>query len=643
MSSILCRPDSRKTSINPDASTLRKLVRDPKCRQVLRGILESLLHYITQDVPRWTTRNKNLEKLDCGAVAQTNTGCLQLQTNCKIVKILPQVKSDEASQNTSQKNKLQKHRLPSGGDERAGNQTPRRLTTFHLLQSKFTRCTPKPPVTHQREVGTLFSNAGVRGNVNDNHDDERNRHRRGCAKREQGLKRQNSVKDMVAKFAMAEQREQGLKKQPIKPRLIGKGILLSSLTEKFEAMATVCKASDFKCSHEKPSTEVKVTKEKVTCLKKWQQQVENQTVHIQNTQRRIKSKCTAQKLKGNQITKGQEQRAKGVEDILSKVDPNPEEQKNHIKEKQMRDPPSDKKASFTHACDIVESCATEEKGKIQGAADENQSIGLKCGCVELLCFMSVTEWLSPHPYRLLPQVEEPLKRHMVTITTCYPVCSTCVDYLPEQDVQDIKPRASPCQNMDMRHGHGHEEERPCGDLTYSQRRSVASDISIQDNATSEIMDGSNIKNDPKDPNQKRSPHYIIPRVYSCDSLQGADQINYSSQPALQPETPLDAMPPSQPDTALSTVLERTQVATKKQGEEKEKEEVQAEKKEVDLTQQSLRPSNDTNNKAEDSEITLHERDAKEQKPKYTTINYGDPSVKQTFKPKVIRFTDTFTF
>lgn len=101
MSSILHRPDSLKTSISPDASRLRKLVRDRNCRPVLRGILESLLHYLTQDLPKRTTRNRNPEKPGSDAVVERNTRNTdwpdqrietlmretQLQTSCTIVQL----------------------------------------------------------------------------------------------------------------------------------------------------------------------------------------------------------------------------------------------------------------------------------------------------------------------------------------------------------------------------------------------------------------------------------------------------------------------------------------------------------------------------------------------------------------------------
>lgn len=263
MSSILYRPDSRKASITPDAGMLRKLVRDRNCRPVLRGILESLLHYLTQNLPKWTTRIGHPDKPGSEIVIERNTNwpdqrieasINQTQTSCAVSQHpgeheTKQIKTAESSSKIPEKcwSDPQKDKPR---DPRAGDLIPRRLTTFQLLQSKFIRSTPKPPMTHQREVGTLSCSRGVAGNVKHCQDNEHYMHKKDRTRTEQGLKRGGSVKDMIAKFATAEQKEKGvkmMKKEPIKPRLIGRGILLSSLMEKFETLATVCKGSDLKC------------------------------------------------------------------------------------------------------------------------------------------------------------------------------------------------------------------------------------------------------------------------------------------------------------------------------------------------------------------------------------------------------------
>jgi len=185
MSSILHRPDSRKTSICPDASMLRKLVRDRNCRPVLRGILESLLHYLTQDLPRWTTSNGDPEGPGSDIVVERNTywpdqRVEHLQASCTVVHL------PEERKPTMGKIAEVAHIIPEkdpqkdryGGEQKAGGLIQRRLTTFQLLQSKFIRSTPKPPITHQREVGPLASSRGVAGTVNHCQDSETSKQRR---------------------------------------------------------------------------------------------------------------------------------------------------------------------------------------------------------------------------------------------------------------------------------------------------------------------------------------------------------------------------------------------------------------------------------------------------------------------------------
>ncbi|CAB1441174.1 unnamed protein product [Pleuronectes platessa] len=300
------KPDSGNTIISPDAGMLRKLVRDRNCRPVLRGIFESLLHYLTQCLPRRSTVNRNLEKPESGTVAARTTtkdcpgqrtrGSMkhsQLQTNSTMIQFPEE--DQKTQRNTGTGSKIfKKFRSDPGRDRlpsRCGEDVvPRRLTTFQLLQSKFTRSTPKPPITHQREVGSLSSSRGVAGKRSHNHDSERETHKRDQAKREKGLKRGGTVKDIVSRFATAEHKEMGLnmkKKQPIKPGLIGRGILLSSLMERFETIATVCRGRDFKCPLKISSggNDKAVSgsiKQKVVCYERCQREAADQTVHKQN-------------------------------------------------------------------------------------------------------------------------------------------------------------------------------------------------------------------------------------------------------------------------------------------------------------------------------------------------------------------------
>ncbi|XP_044060246.1 protein ADP-ribosylarginine hydrolase-like protein 1 [Siniperca chuatsi] len=716
------KPDSRKTNISPDASMLRKLVRDRNCRPVLRGILESLLHYLTQDLPKWTTRNRNPEKPVSDIVVERNTRNIdwpdqrfeasmkqtQLETSCTIVQLpeehkKTQGKTAETSSKIPEKcwSDLQKDRLLSRyeGDQRAGDLISRRLTTFHLLQSKFIRSTPKPPITHQREVGTLSSGRGVAGNVNHSQGSEQDMHKKDWTRREQGLKRGSRVKDIVAKFAMAAQKEKGdnmLKKQPIKPRLIGRGILLSSLMERFETMATICKGSDLKCSHERPSGGVKVrsnVEQRVACHERQR----DQTVHKQNQHKQMKSKSVGKRLKGNQTTNGQEQRPEQAVDVLTKVNLNLKE-KNYLKEEQMkhmRDQHSDQEAeghcSLKRIKDQVndndvQSWRLGEHCEIQATVEETSITNkLKYGHVELLCLTSVTERSLPEPYRLFLQVESQVNWHVATIITCPPVWSTCVDSSPKQyaveppessHLEKIPNLKTEVPHRALQHsysksstgepsttvteGKHHLKPKTEGLSTYTGRNPMDNRAAEDLNPTKAVII------------QRALPKYIIPCVYRFDYRQDVDDRTDSSpQSAPHPETvnPLVAMPPPHSDTSMTAFntglvtkgifqdidlcppnnmkVQTCHIITKKkptEGEPQEKDGEAGEGKE-EVTPVDIKDTNmpQSTKLSEDTAKIQPDRESPQQRPKYTTINYGDPSVKQTYKPKIIRFTDTFTF
>lgn len=697
MSSTLHRPDSRKTSNSPDAGMLRKLVRDRNCRPVFRGILESLLHYLTQALPKWTTRNRHPGKPGSDIVVERNIDWpdqrieasmeqTQIKTSCTFAQLpgkhkTTQEKTAETSSKTPEKcwSDPQKDRLPSRyvGTQKTGDLKPRRLTTFQLLQSKFIRSTPKPPITHQREVGTLSSSRGA-GDLNHCQCSESNMHTKNQTRREQGLKKGGSVKDIVAKFAMAEHREKGenmLKKQPLKPRLIGRGAVLSSLMERFETMATVCKGSALKCSHEFPSGGVKVTsnvKQRVVCHERRHQQAVDPTDHKQNQPKQIKSKSVGLPLKGNKTTNGQEQRpARGV-DIFTKINSNLEE-KNYLEAeqmRQMRDEHSDQTAegqcSFKHikphADDKdVKGWRSEEYGEIQTTAEETSITNkLKYGHLELLSLTSVTESMLPEPYRLFPQVEPQMNWHVGTVMNGSPVWSTCADSSPK--LYSVEPSESTVEPATaVTDGRCPSKPQPEGLSTYTGCNPV------EDGAAEDV----NLAKAETIP--RRLPEFLIPRVYRFDYSQVvADQTDSLPLSAPQPENinPLVASPPPE-DTSMTAFNTRIVTCPPNYTKEeifqttKEKQtEVKPQDKEGDAKEltpvvikdtnmpQSFRLPEETANQAafegsETSAVTspkIHPgRDNQKWRPKYTTINYGDPSVKQTYKPKIIRFTDTFTF
>ncbi|KAG7483024.1 hypothetical protein JOB18_036985 [Solea senegalensis] len=716
MSSILHRPDSLNTSISPDASTLRKLVRDRNCRPVLRGILESLLHYLMEDLPKWSTRNGNLGKPGTGTISIRNKGPdgpgQRMESSLKQTQFHTNSTMDQLYEAYTPKttSMFLKHswlnppkgRLPSRCEnyQIPDNVIPRRLTAFQLLQSKFLRSTPKPPVTHQREVGTLSFNRGVAAEVTHKQGSEHSMHRKDRAKR--GQKRGGSVKDMVAKFVMAEQKEGAvnmLKKEPVKPRTIGRGIILNVLMERFETMAIVCKGSDLKGSQKRSSGGIDkdVTgsvKQRVACYKKGQQQVVDQTLHKQSTQKQIECKSGRGQMKRKQMT---EQRPEQAEVIFKKETSNLGGQ-NHLKEEQTGEQPSDQRShgycSLKHTngqgnnngIKGWESC---ECGKDQTTADETQHINnrLKYGQTESLCLTSVSEWSLPEPHRLFPQVQASLSWNVATIMTCSTVWSICVDSSPTQHFQENK---RPVKKPDVKNN------SPCEVPQYAQSELTESEPSMTeaDNTAKPQIHGlfTNTDHDlvtkaEEDLNCSRSEmtqrkhyQYVIPRIYRLDYQQGPDQTESSSQsapehktttvpwqsetsPAAPPNTSLMTMKTWEKDidTSLShdiaphsiTTIKPTetdvQEKDKKPGEEREKVTL------VDMNdsnmQQRLRLSEYSDDvhlegsKMVDVKIPdiKPNQDEPTEKPKYTTINYGDPSIKQTYKPKIIRFTDTFTF
>nr|XP_040019400.1 protein ADP-ribosylarginine hydrolase-like protein 1 isoform X1 [Gasterosteus aculeatus aculeatus] len=618
------KPDCRKTSICPDASMLRKLVRDRHCRPVLRGILESLLHYLTQDRPG-TTRNRPPENPGSDIIIKRNTYWpdQRVQQVCTVV-LVP----EKHKVNHGRKYWTDPQKDTYGREPNEGGLIQRPLTTFQLLKSKFIRSTAKPPVTHQREVGTLSSSRGAAGKVNRCQDRERDIHKTERSRRDQGLKMGGRVKDIVAKFAMAEQKEKGastLQKEPVKQSIAGRGSLLSSLMERFESMATVCTRCDLKCSPEKPPAGVKVTgsvRQRVPCHESKLQQAPTQTAHRRHHRKQLKSTS----LMGNQTTNGQEQKQQQAEAALEKINSNLEEKKC-LKAAQMRQNRSQSASdqhSDTHCSlnlrkdqprdsDVIGRRA-DERGEIHTRGEEtSMRHNLKHAHLELLCSTCVTEQSLPEPHRLVPQVEAHVTCHVATAVTCSPVWSTCVDSSP---------------------------------------------------ALHSL--------------QRRSPKYVIP----CECKFERDVEDSSPRPALHTgtETPSVAVPPSQYDASIvafiagsaargiiscppdnmkaQTPTRTKEIATHPQSHEQDREVGKAGDKvntmEIKDTSalQCFKPPEVTACEAafeegETSAVTSpeiqRERDNAKQRPKYKTINYGDPSIKQTFKPKVIRFTDTFTF
>ncbi|XP_017557336.1 protein ADP-ribosylarginine hydrolase-like protein 1 isoform X1 [Pygocentrus nattereri] len=196
-----------ETNTTVNVRTLKRLVLDRSTHSVVREILETLLQYFTQELS-----NRN-----------------------------PQ----------SQDKTLKRGNMCRNRKKSSGNIVNRRLTTFHLLQSKFLMATPKPAVTHRREVGSL-NLKGLEGSKEVDKPSDTGRVVKGG---------KSKVQDMIAKFAAVEQKERGLEARNMQEpqrlvRQISKGPLLSGIMKKFEALAKVQSRNDLFESKKQKCTDV---------------------------------------------------------------------------------------------------------------------------------------------------------------------------------------------------------------------------------------------------------------------------------------------------------------------------------------------------------------------------------------------------
>lgn len=603
-----------------------KLIRDPKCRPALRGILESLLRYLTEDLAKRTPR----------------TASPDLQSEA----FVNRTKTFERSSNNFNKFCLdsRENRLPtrSGGDLGPKDQIRRRLTTFQLLQSKFLKSSPKPCISHQREVGTLSSGRG-----SSRQDKDTKRDTRDHTKREQGPKRRGSVKEMVAKFAMAEQKEQGLKTQKKEPRQFGRGILLSSLVETFENVAIVRKKGDLKFSHEKLSGGVRdpsTVKEKVDRLERGKERPSDQT----DKQNPLK-----------QTERGQKPRPGGAVNIFTKenlctegeIDLKTEQ--THIPKKMLC---SRLKHNNNQTCEEnVKDGRSAQFSEIQTTSNEADAAGrtVRFGCQEFLSSTSASEWSPPQPGRALLREEPPLTWHVATAVTCSPVRPTCVHSSLAQNLREAF--ESPNLDKKTRNTTNH-------DLRSASRGSAADESLVNVPETDVKQRIEAVAN--------RDVNLPMTGEKGCSiPFNGANQITGKLSSQTDPSPLTKNLQFQRNVTALDTTSERFQdvdsngccyISKPGLTEEKSLEENVLEVLEKGKgewrclenrdfgTPQSSGLSVDTtdDDAFKDRELSLTpfqpKRDNK-QKPKYTTINYGDPSVKETYKPKIIRFADTFDF
>lgn len=675
MSSILCRTDCQKTGISPDVGALRRLIRDPECRPVLRGIFESLLHYLIHDLLKRTTQNTSQpESSSVLQIHTRNTAEPDLQKDKKTnfqkgvrVVHLRGKMTAERSSNTPEKCKV---------DQRAGGLICRRLTTFQLLRSKFLRSLPKPFNTNQREVGTLCSSRGVPGRDNPYQNRKYN-----TDTRDKGLKRRGTVKQIVAKFAMTDQKQPGLKtliEEPIKPRCIGRGILLNLLMTRFENVATVRKKKDLFLAHKQLSGRDVVAsqmKENIAGVEREKQQVGDQTFKKQNPGKSRQCKSVKES-KVNQIRREQQQRPDPEADVLTKPNSHAEDE-GHLRAESL-----DQEISFSlnrrkckaHDMD-VEDGTSKQFSQIPTTVHKAEPMErVNFAEIEILPLISVTKWSTPQPCKILPQEEIKVNWQIATIFTCSPAWSECVESFPPKEIkseiserweQEKISRENPddllgnpeCSSSESAGTESEQTEDGAKSKTQTYSLEFANvDVSLQSSK----------------PDQGGFSKCVIPSIYRFGAINSykstlhpetitpltENQLTHSSlihpgneaSHSLQEIQEKDVCSPHS-DSHLAVTTRKSVVGAEAKHQEAIEDVKQSERNNIGKPG-SCRRLEETANKdtfadGESSEFLSHrfqpERDNTKPRPKYRTINYADPSVKQTYKPKVIRFTDTFTF
>lgn len=535
---------------------------------------------------------------------------------------------DGSDQRTENSNSLQN----SCGGAASRDLAPRHLTAFQLLQSKFMRSSSKAPVTHQREVGTLSSSRG-RDWKNSKSDDPEPKSQ---ARRGQGQKRGDRVKDIVAKFAMAEHKEKGetaLKSQPLKPRMAGRGTVLSSLMERFETLATVRRGSAGK--------QVRLpgdVKQMVACGERRQRRRgEDQDVHKQNQPR---NKRVEPGLGGHRSSSEQ-----GAGPSTPQIKSHPG--KNHLKHSHQK--PEDRCSTEARkhlTCSKTDKNSVQHGEKQSRPEEANITARLKYGRLMVLNLRSVTETFLPEPSQLVPQVEAQMKCHVGTIITSSPVWYTGVDHSPGPELHPAEPPETTVQPSD---GAMWEKGSWLNPQSEEENRGAeGDDLNLPESRTG----------------QKSGPAYLIPRVNRFAFPQDAKEHARSSQlPAADSEKDflnvaqpywdssdpgLMACPPSNTEELIVQItIKDTEMEEKhhsQEGKTKELIPVVTEDTNTQLSEETkAKATSGGTSPAVSSPEGHREADDQKLRPKYKTINYGDPSVKETYKPKIIRFTDTFTF
>ncbi|XP_042171943.1 uncharacterized protein LOC112240835 [Oncorhynchus tshawytscha] len=346
-----------------DTRTLRRLVWDRTTRPELRGILESLFHYLTQDLPGRSPTARPPERLG-----------LEVSVGLEV----PQ--------------------FSRCGGRPAGSDVSRRLTSFQLLQAKFLRNTPNPPLTHRREVGALALSSrggGGGGCGSQSHGRETPSGQvEGCIpKTGRRVRKGNTVKDVLARFAAATQKERGGATQgggaSKRPRPIGKGQLLSAIMDKFETMATVHRGSDVSCQKKSSSPGTSSSgrvNELVSRQEEEGQQCLGQPVKGQSSvKQQVKSKGWGQPRKQNpsgvqEGDRGSEKTVAGLKDSLQHRKGRNWNQKvkgHSVVNKQIRGPGSDQEAEgqIQDSIKVVEVWGANQQVETLGTNQQVETLG----------------------------------------------------------------------------------------------------------------------------------------------------------------------------------------------------------------------------------------------------------------------------
>lgn len=507
------------------------------------------------------------------------------------------------------------------------------------------------------------------------------------------------MKDMVARFVMAEQKGRGVAmpgQQPVKARQIGRGPLLSSLMEKFETMATVHKGSDLKCLNERPSGGVKVTgcvKQRVDCRGKEEQRGAGHTVHEHRRLKQVKSKCAGQPLNVNDTaTEEQEQRSEQAVDDRVSTRETFNQEDNPLTAKEIKAPDEkgeghDSTKHKTVSREYVKVQSSGEDDGIQSAVQEHQGMAQKVryGSEELLCSIAAVEWSLPEPQRLSPQVEASVNWYLAATLPCSSMSNLAnVDSSFHQYSGQPKPETfeTPFTSLQEK-VHAPAKEAPDLTLRCSPMDTNAHGLSVMAPEgkciikpqieglgtahSTPILDGVARQN-------------LIPQARGQGDPPRLDQTHSCPKPHHEAMTPVVTVSPSSSDTSVTDLNTRcgtsghvkdprsqtpgvkVQTSSKvlqkgvTEGKRREREE-EGEREEGRMTREH---TGDTialhgfKMSAVTSKATLEDSQTpaaslvkqilphnQEEGPKYRTINYDDPSVKHPYKPQIIHFTDTF--